>query len=756
MSEVISTSIPVLTTRHTWLLGLKAISFWVGTCDTRGHGPPAQFRNFAVSCELLRRTARFSTDLNAIPEKEKVSRNFLLKKRWYKLSTFDVSRNPRIQRVISNLCCQHKENVLLLLVCRTAATGYFCLSQSFVLVSELSSQLGSFTGRLLEINNQYAIGGASGGMTRGDPDERDRLRALLFGQIVSLESTGKSDGLYFMGAGFVDRESLFIFTTNNSGYAYQKYHGGISTSGIVFEETDNVGPTSEYVAQHWLDDSGVKLEPSIGGYNYYVIGRPWYTYSVNGTNAWHPSASSWLNEPQLTAMMAIKDPSGVVLGVSIAAARVSLLEEGLRSLLLSVSPDSQAFAFNDDGYMVFNTRSNASFEASYVECETGTCKARRALDCPDPITVAVVSEIKNKGLHGMVGHDSAFIFRTNFISLSYLTGIGALPLGSPWMMVSIQPINCPQGFEVNTNTLVCEKCPGQLDSLGGYEPCNICLYNHYYDESLPKDERCQPCPLNTNGDNGAICTSGLSAITSLELLHDNWRISSSSNTLRPCPFSGSCVGGSDFGEGGDGYCAAGYTGVLCATCTQNFFPSPKFGQITVICEQCATKGMNTAIKRIGYFAIAAFVMFVGFMFAIPQMVKCFISRLQANEDTREKSVRDKEMVALTKRAVAYNKARSDMPEFDPEEWVITPTADGIHMLNEATIAKDLALDEPNTLVEQMIWGGVNIELATTVQPVEATANVTTTAMVSPAKVRLFKMGLSSPGMGSQPTFTLGS
>ena len=24
------------------LLGLKAISFWAGTCDTRGQGPPAQ------------------------------------------------------------------------------------------------------------------------------------------------------------------------------------------------------------------------------------------------------------------------------------------------------------------------------------------------------------------------------------------------------------------------------------------------------------------------------------------------------------------------------------------------------------------------------------------------------------------------------------------------------------------------------------------------------------------------------------------
>jgi hypothetical protein len=68
--------------------------------------------------------------------------------------------------------------------------------------------------------------------------------------------------------------------------------------------------------------------------------------------------------------------------------------------------------------------------------------------------------------------------------------------------------------------------------------------------------------LKTQGTN---CDADGSATqTELTLKPGYWRIESTSTTVHPCPLLDGCVGSATFSDGGDGYCAEGYTGQASA------------------------------------------------------------------------------------------------------------------------------------------------------------------------------------------------
>ena len=84
------------------------------------------------------------------------------------------------------------------------------------------------------------------------------------------------------------------------------------------------------------------------------------------------------------------------------------------------------------------------------------------------------------------------------------------------------------------------------------------------------DGECTLCPMGTTcAENGA------STMAALDLDPGYWRIGNYTDVVHPCPIAQGCKGGTAFvgadGVPGDGYCAVGYTGVLCAAVGSCFF-----------------------------------------------------------------------------------------------------------------------------------------------------------------------------------------
>jgi hypothetical protein len=75
----------------------------------------------------------------------------------------------------------------------------------------------------------------------------------------------------------------------------------------------------------------------------------------------------------------------------------------------------------------------------------------------------------------------------------------------------------------------------------------------------------------------------------LELSPGYWRLSAATGVVRECTLPGACVGGSVFENSGDGYCAPGYIGPLCAVCdtSDNFF----FDASVAACVSCAGRSI---------------------------------------------------------------------------------------------------------------------------------------------------------------------
>ena len=172
----------------------------------------------------------------------------------------------------------------------------------------------------------------------------------------------------------------------------------------------------------------------------------------------------------------------------------------------------------------------------------------------------------------------------------------------------------------------CADCPGDFHSTAGSRTCDGCLRGFFFlpDTSAAgvddddDDEgsssfggSCEVCL------EGAVCGSnGEGSLEALVLAPGFWRISRASMDVRECPFgSAACPGGdgtggdddgnsssadrrarrrrlaasgndddgeSDDSSFGEGYCAEGYTGPLCAVCSSGHFLNPDDDT----CEAC--------------------------------------------------------------------------------------------------------------------------------------------------------------------------
>jgi hypothetical protein len=119
----------------------------------------------------------------------------------------------------------------------------------------------------------------------------------------------------------------------------------------------------------------------------------------------------------------------------------------------------------------------------------------------------------------------------------------------------------------------CDECPGDTYSVAGSDICDRCL--RFYYRSL--QGTCELCP------EGSLCpTDGASTQELLTIDKDVWRISATAVTLHACPFPEACTGGTLFVDEGDGYCNEGYTGPLCAVCSEDFY----FNSETRGCAKC--------------------------------------------------------------------------------------------------------------------------------------------------------------------------
>ncbi|CAN0179302.1 unnamed protein product, partial [Ectocarpus sp. 12 AP-2014] len=82
--------------------------------------------------------------------------------------------------------------------------------------------------------------------------------------------------------------------------------------------------------------------------------------------------------------------------------------------------------------------------------------------------------------------------------------------------------------------------------------------------------------------------TGGTTLETLELEPGYYRISNTSHTVRECFQESACKGGTDASH--DGYCAAGYEGPYCATCSEGYAHGSTYS-----CFRCTGEKGDTAV-----------------------------------------------------------------------------------------------------------------------------------------------------------------
>ena len=71
--------------------------------------------------------------------------------------------------------------------------------------------------------------------------------------------------------------------------------------------------------------------------------------------------------------------------------------------------------------------------------------------------------------------------------------------GLSWQVIAVQKVDCPVGYEVDTEKFVCKECISPASSAGGSSQCTLCIQGYYYNKA---HQRCETCPPH------AICEGG--------------------------------------------------------------------------------------------------------------------------------------------------------------------------------------------------------------------------------------------------------
>ena len=129
----------------------------------------------------------------------------------------------------------------------------------------------------------------------------------------------------------------------------------------------------------------------------------------------------------------------------------------------------------------------------------------------------------------------------------------------------------------------CSLCPPPYYSAGATTECNQCTRGFYY--SL--DEQCVACPF----DSTDCPADGGSTQEVITIKPGYWRATATGQSFLACPVDYSCVGGTNFTDGGDGYCAKGHTGVLCAVCDDDYF----YDKDQNVCSRCSNAAASQSL-----------------------------------------------------------------------------------------------------------------------------------------------------------------
>ncbi|KAL1498456.1 hypothetical protein AB1Y20_013781 [Prymnesium parvum] len=129
----------------------------------------------------------------------------------------------------------------------------------------------------------------------------------------------------------------------------------------------------------------------------------------------------------------------------------------------------------------------------------------------------------------------------------------------------VECLVCPPGqFQSETGKATCDVCPARWNSSVGASRCDFCGRG-YFLERLREGAQCSDCLPQTD------CPYN-STLESLVLRTGYWRASKTSKKIYTCDRgkdgSSSCVGGSNVGRDGQGYCLVNHTGARCLGCTQ--------------------------------------------------------------------------------------------------------------------------------------------------------------------------------------------
>lgn len=124
---------------------------------------------------------------------------------------------------------------------------------------------------------------------------------------------------------------------------------------------------------------------------------------------------------------------------------------------------------------------------------------------------------------------------------------------------------CQEGLYA-TDEGICLPCEMGRWSLAGSTSCDVCMRGEYRFDTATHVRNCKPCV------EGATCPTD-SVLSSLIVSPAHWRLGPNTTSIRVCTVvhnggnqTSPCVGGSDVGVDGNGYCRAGHNGPLCETC----------------------------------------------------------------------------------------------------------------------------------------------------------------------------------------------
>ncbi|KAL1519826.1 hypothetical protein AB1Y20_023332 [Prymnesium parvum] len=161
---------------------------------------------------------------------------------------------------------------------------------------------------------------------------------------------------------------------------------------------------------------------------------------------------------------------------------------------------------------------------------------------------------------------------------------------------------CPAGLFQLAEAGPCEPCPATTTSFVGAvgrDGCDACNPG-YYRRAAAHGAECAWCAAVE----GVSCAANTTLAT-LSLAAGRWRHSAATVETWACASAAGwspCAGGAAAGDGGDGYCAAGYRGPRCELCTAAHH---YFDAVSGRCAPCASSATRALVLTAAAAALAA-------------------------------------------------------------------------------------------------------------------------------------------------------